>query len=143
MKKVVLAYSGGLDTSICTSLLKERYDFGEVIAVIVDVGQPKDDIKMARERAEMLADGSYVIDAKEEFVEEYVFPLVKANGCYEGYVLGTAIARPLIAKKSWKLQRRKRRRRLRTAVRERETISSDLISSSLSPGSTLSLQSGN
>ena len=99
MKKVILAYSGGLDTSICISLLKERYDFDDVIAVIVDVGQPKDDIKMARERAEMLADGSYVIDAKEEFVEEYVFPLVKANGCYEGYVLGTAIARPLIAKK--------------------------------------------
>ncbi|RZN64935.1 MAG: argininosuccinate synthase [Candidatus Methanoliparum thermophilum] len=99
MKKVVLAYSGGLDTSICIFLLKERYNFDEVISVIVDVGQPEEDIKIAKERAERFADKTYRIDAKEEFVNDYIIPSIKANGCYEGYVLGTAIARPLIAKK--------------------------------------------
>jgi argininosuccinate synthase len=99
MKKVVLAYSGGLDTSVCIFLLKERYDFDEVISVIVDVGQPEEDIKTAKERAERFADKVYCIDAREEFVNDYIIPSIKANGCYEGYVLGTAIARPLIAKK--------------------------------------------
>lgn len=98
-KKVVLAYSGGLDTSVCIPLLKEHYDFDHVITVIVDVGQPKEDIKNAREKAQMISDKNYTIDANTEFVEDYIFPLIKANGNYEGYVLGTAIARPLIAKK--------------------------------------------
>jgi argininosuccinate synthase len=98
-KKVVLAYSGGLDTSVCIPLLKEHYDFDRVITVIVDVGQPKEDIKNAREKAQMISDKNYTIDANTEFVEDYIFPLIKANGNYEGYVLGTAIARPLIAKK--------------------------------------------
>jgi len=99
MKKVVLAYSGGLDTSICIPLLKEHYGYNEVIAVIVDVGQPEEDLKEATERGEELSDLYKRIDAKAEFVQDYVFPLIKANGNYEGYVLGTAIARPLIAKK--------------------------------------------
>jgi argininosuccinate synthase len=98
-KKVVLAYSGGLDTSVCIPLLKEHYDFDRVITVIVDVGQPKEDIKNAMEKAQMISDKNYTIDANTEFVEDYIFPLIKANGNYEGYVLGTAIARPLIAKK--------------------------------------------
>jgi argininosuccinate synthase len=99
MKKVVLAYSGGLDTSICIPLLKEHYGYDEVIAVIVDVGQPEEDLKEATERGEELSDLYKLIDAKAEFVQDYIFPLIKANGNYEGYVLGTAIARPLIAKK--------------------------------------------
>ncbi len=98
MKKVALAYSGGLDTSVCIPLLRERYGYDEVIAVTVDVGQPEAEIKEAKERGEMLSDSYRDVDAKEEFVHEYIFPLIKANGCYEGYVLGTAIARPLIAK---------------------------------------------
>ncbi|MHC1579807.1 MAG: argininosuccinate synthase [Candidatus Alkanophagales archaeon] len=97
--KVVLAYSGGLDTSVCIPLLRERYGFDEVIAVTVDVGQPPEDIREARERGERLSDKHVLIDAKREFVYDYIFPLIKANGCYEGYVLGTAIARPLIARK--------------------------------------------
>jgi argininosuccinate synthase len=97
--KVVLAYSGGLDTSICIPILKENYDFDTVITVIVDVGQPIDEITNAQRKAEMIADKNFTIDAKTEFVEDYIFPLIKANGNYEGYVLGTAIARPLIAKK--------------------------------------------
>jgi len=98
-KKVVLAYSGGLDTSVCIPLLKEQYDFDYVITVIVDVGQPKEEIKNAMKKAQMISDKNYTIDANTEFVEDYIFPLIKANGNYEGYVLGTAIARPLIAKK--------------------------------------------
>lgn len=99
MKRVVLAYSGGLDTSVCIPLLRERYGYDEVIAVTVDVGQPEDDIKEAVERGKKLSDVHKLIDAQEEFVRDYIFLLIKANGNYEGYVLGTAIARPLIAKK--------------------------------------------
>jgi argininosuccinate synthase len=99
MKRVVLAYSGGLDTSVCIPLLRERYGYDEVIAVTVDVGQPEDDIREAVERGKKLSDVHKLIDAQEEFVRDYIFPLIKANGNYEGYVLGTAIARPLIAKK--------------------------------------------
>jgi argininosuccinate synthase len=100
VSEVVLAYSGGLDTSVCIPLLKERYGFDKVITVLVDVGQPQEDIERGNKRASQLANEHFVIDAKKEFVESYIFPLIKANGSYEGYVLGTAIARPLIAKKS-------------------------------------------
>lgn len=99
MKKVVLAYSGGLDTSVCIPLLKGQYGYDEVIAVLVDVGQPEADIKEGVERGEKLGDSFKLVDAKDEFVRDYIFRLIKANGSYEGYVLGTAIARPLIAKK--------------------------------------------
>ncbi|MDI3502894.1 MAG: argininosuccinate synthase [Archaeoglobi archaeon] len=100
MRKVVLAYSGGLDTSVCIPLLREKYGFDEVITVTVNVGQPEEEIKEAEKKAEILSDRHYTIDALQEFVEDYIFPLIKANGCYEGYVLGTAIARPLIAMKT-------------------------------------------
>ncbi len=96
MSEVVLAYSGGLDTSVCIPLLKERYGFDRVVTVLVDVGQPKSDIERGNKRALQLADEHYVIDAKAEFVDNFLFPLIKANGSYEGYVLGTAIARPLM-----------------------------------------------
>ncbi len=98
MKKVVLAYSGGLDTSVCIPLLREHYGYDEVIAVTVDVGQPEEDLMEARARAEKLSDSFVLVDAKRDFVYNYIFPLIKANGMYEGYVLGTAIARPLIAR---------------------------------------------
>jgi argininosuccinate synthase len=98
-KKVVLAYSGGLDTSVAIRWLQERYGF-EVIAVSVDVGQPgnlDEDVKRAKIIGAMKA---YAIDAKEEFVKNYIFPSLKANAMYEGsYPLSTAIARPLIVKK--------------------------------------------
>ena len=99
MKTVVLAYSGGLDTSVCIPLLKERYDYDKVITVVADVGQPAAEIDDATRRAETLADAHYTLDLKDEFVADYLFPSIKANGLYEGYVLGTALARPLIAKK--------------------------------------------
>ncbi len=107
MSEVVLAYSGGLDTSVCIPLLRERYGFDKVTTVLVDVGQPKSDIERGNLRAKQLADDHYVIDAKEEFVRDYLFPLIKANGSYEGYVLGTAIARPLIASKAVEVARKK------------------------------------
>lgn len=99
MKKVVLAYSGGLDTSISINWLKENYGV-EVIAALVDVGQP-DDLREASGRAlELGALKSEVLDAKDEFVINYVFPAIKANLYYEKkYPLATALARPLIAKK--------------------------------------------
>ncbi|VVB70438.1 Argininosuccinate synthase [uncultured archaeon] len=100
VSEVVLAYSGGLDTSVCIPLLRERYGFDKVVTVLVDVGQPRSDIERGNLRAEKLADEHYVIDARKEFVDTCLFPLIKANGSYEGYVLGTAIARPLIASKA-------------------------------------------
>jgi len=99
MKKVVLAYSGGLDTSVCIPLLREHYGYDEVISVLVDVGQREEEITEAVERGKRLSDLFKLVNAKDEFVSDYIFPLIKANGNYEGYVLGTAIARPLIAKK--------------------------------------------
>jgi argininosuccinate synthase len=99
MKKVVLAYSGGLDTSVCIPLLKEHYGCDYAITVTVDVGQPEKEIEQAQNKAEKISQKHYTIDAKDEFVKDYIFPLIKANGSYEGYVLGTSIARPLIAKK--------------------------------------------
>lgn len=106
VSEVVLAYSGGLDTSVCIPLLRERYGFDKVVTVLVDVGQPPSDIERGNLRAKQLADKHYVIDARKEFVESYVFPLIKANGSYEGYVLGTAIARPLIATKAVEIARK-------------------------------------
>ena len=99
MKTVVLAYSGGLDTSVAIPLLRERYGCDRVITVVADVGQPASEIASATERAETLADAHYTLDLKNEFVDDFIIPSIKANGLYEGYVLGTALARPLIAKK--------------------------------------------
>ncbi len=99
MSKVVLSYSGGLDTSVCVPILREQYQYDEIVTVTVDVGQPERDLRNAEARAGKLSDKHYTVDAKNEFVETYLFPLIKANGNYEGYTLGQAIARPLIAKK--------------------------------------------
>lgn len=95
--KIVLAFSGGLDTSICVPLLKEHYGYDEVVTVAVDVGQPADDIEAATEKGKLIADTHYTIDITERFVNEQIIPSIKANGSYEGYPMGTALARPLIA----------------------------------------------
>ena len=98
-KKVVLAYSGGLDTSIIIPWLKENYDV-DVIACCINVGQG-DELDTVREKA--LSTGAskiYIEDVRQEFVSEYIMPTLKSGAVYEGkYLLGTAMARPLIAKK--------------------------------------------
>ena len=96
---VVSAYSGGLDSTLVTILLKEVYGFKEVIPVLVDVGQGGEEIQVAFERAEKLNLNPIFFDAKEEFVKEYVFKCIKANGSYEGYPIGTSMSRVLIASK--------------------------------------------
>ncbi|MEM2965140.1 MAG: argininosuccinate synthase [Candidatus Bathyarchaeia archaeon] len=98
-KAVALAYSGGLDSTALLILLKERYGFEQVIPVLVDVGQGEEDVKIARERAEILGEELVFYDAKKEFVTEYVHKCIKANGSYEGYPVGTSMSRVLIASK--------------------------------------------
>ena len=94
---VALAFSGGLDTTVCVPLLKEEYGFDEVIGVTVDVGQPSYEFDEAEETAEALGLDHYVVDATEEFAD-LCLQAVKANADYQGYPLGTALARPVIAK---------------------------------------------
>lgn len=100
IKKVVLAYSGGLDTSIIIPWLKENYNNCEVIAVSVDVGQGSELEGLMEKALNTGASKLYVEDVKTEFVEDFVFPTLKAGAIYEhDYLLGTAFARPIIAKK--------------------------------------------
>ncbi len=98
-QKIVLAYSGGLDTSVILHWLKHNYK-ADIIACVVDVGQNEDFEEIKRRAYKIGAKKVYVIDAKEEFVRDYIFKILKADAVYEGkYLLGTSIARPLIAKK--------------------------------------------
>ncbi len=99
IKKVVLAYSGGLDTSVILKWLKDVYGC-EVVTFTADLGQGEE-LEPARKKAEMLGIKEiYIDDLREEFVRDYVFPMFRANAIYEGtYLLGTSIARPLIAKR--------------------------------------------
>ena len=100
IKKVVLAYSGGLDTSVIIPWLKENYNGCEVIAVCADLGQG-DELEQVHDKAlNSGASKCFILDLKEEFIKDYVFPCVKADAVYENkYLLGTSFARPLIAKK--------------------------------------------
>lgn len=106
MPKVVLAYSGGLDTSIIIPWLKENYGY-EVIALTADLGQ-REELEPLNEKAiKTGASKIYIEDARREFVEEYIFPTLKAGAIYEGkYLLGTSMARPLIAKKMVEIARK-------------------------------------
>jgi len=105
-EKILLAYSGGLDTSVAIHWLKEKYGC-EVIAVTVDVGQ-SDDLKDAMRRAKTIgASRAWMIDAKKEFADDFILPALKANSLYEGnYPLSTAIARPLIVEKLVEMAKR-------------------------------------
>ncbi len=105
IKKVVLAYSGGLDTSIILKWLQETYAC-EVVTFTADLGQGEE-LEPARKKAEMLGIKEiFIEDLREEFVRDYVFPMFRANALYEGvYLLGTSIARPLIAKRQIEIAR--------------------------------------
>jgi argininosuccinate synthase len=107
IKKVVLAYSGGLDTSIILKWLQETYK-AEVVTFTADLGQGEE-LAPARKKAELLGikpGNIFIEDLREEFVRDYVFPMFRANALYEGiYLLGTSIARPLIAKKQIEIAR--------------------------------------
>ena len=115
IKRVVLAYSGGLDTSIILKWLQTTYG-AEVVTFTADLGQGEE-LEPARRKAEMLGikpEHIFIEDLREEFVRDYVFPMFRANAQYEGqYLLGTSIARPLIAKRLVEIARQGRRRRHR------------------------------
>src|SRR5436305_8689543 len=97
--RVLLLYSGGLDTSVMLTWIQERYD-AEVVALTVNLGQPGEDYEVIRGKALQLgAQECHILDAREEFAQEYVLPAIKANAIYGlGYPLFTALGRPLIAK---------------------------------------------
>lgn len=98
-KKIVLAYSGGLDTTVSIKWLQEKYD-AEIVTVTVDIGQDENFAQIGGRARALEVANHYTVDAKEEFVREYIFPSIRANGLYQGkYPLGTALARPLIASK--------------------------------------------
>ena len=99
VKKIVLAYSGGLDTSVILKWLQDQYNC-EVVTFTADLGQ-KEEIEPARAKAKSAGVKEiFIEDLREEFVRDYVFPMFRANTVYEGeYLLGTSIARPLIAKR--------------------------------------------
>jgi len=96
MTRVALAFSGGLDTTVCVPLLEEEYGYDEVVGVTVDVGQPEEEFAEARETADALGLEHHVVDAQAEFAE-LCLDAVCANATYQGYPLGTALARPVIA----------------------------------------------
>jgi len=97
--KVVLVYSGGLDTSICVPMMREEYGYTEVITVTVDVGQ-------AEEKAAAMGTTHFTVDAKDEFTRDYCFSALQANGDYQGYPMSTSIARPIIAAKAVEVARK-------------------------------------
>jgi argininosuccinate synthase len=94
--RIALAFSGGLDTTVCVPILEEEYGFDEVVGVTVDVGQPKDEFDEAEKTAAALDLEHHVVDAREAFAETCL-DAVRANATYQGYPLGTALARPVIA----------------------------------------------
>ncbi len=108
VSKIILAYSGGLDTSVILKWLKETYRCA-VVAFCADIGQGEELSEVAEKARATGADEVYVLDLKEEFVREFVFPMLRANAVYEGsYLLGTSIARPLIAKAQVEVARESR-----------------------------------
>jgi argininosuccinate synthase len=108
IKKIVLAYSGGLDTSVAIPWLKDEYG-AEVIAFCADLGQGEDLKKVKQKAIRTGASKVYIEDLREEFVKHYVFPMLRGNAVYEhSYLLGTSIARPLIAKKQIEIARKEK-----------------------------------
>ena len=107
-KKIILAYSGGLDTSIILHWLKEEYN-ADIIAYIADLGQGEDLKKAAKKAKEVGASKVYIEDLRNEFIKDFVFPMIQSSAIYEGsYLLGTSIARPLIAKRQIEIAKKEK-----------------------------------
>ena len=122
IKKVVLAYSGGLDTSIIIPWLKENYNNCEVIAVAADVGQGKELSGLEEKAKKTGASKLYIEDLNQVFVEDFIFPTVKAGAVYENkYLLGTSFARPIIAKRIVEIAKAEGADAICHAVPEKET----------------------
>ena len=108
IRKVVLAYSGGLDTSVILKWIQETYQC-QVIAFCADLGQGEDLQAIKRKALAVGASKVYVEDLREVFVKDYIFPMLRANAVYEGYyLLGTSIARPLIARRQIEIAKREK-----------------------------------
>src|SRR5580698_6753495 len=106
--KIVLAYSGGLDTSVLLSWIKEKYD-AEIIAFCADIGQEGELRGLKKKALKTGASKIYIDDLREEFARDFIFPMMQAGAVYEGqYFLGTSIARPLIAKRMIEIARREK-----------------------------------
>ena len=107
-KSIVLAYSGGLDTSIILHWLKENYN-ADIIAYIADLGQGENLKSIAKRAKKVGAKKVYVENLRNEFVKDYIFPMIQASSVYEGnYLLGTSIARPLIAKRQIEIAKKEK-----------------------------------
>ena len=125
-KKIVLAYSGGLDTSIILKWLQENYD-SEVIAYTADIGQEMDRKKIVKNAKKLGVKKIIINNLKNTFVKEYVFPMIRGHAIYEGiYLLGTSIARPLIAKDQIKVAKNLKRSLFRMVQQAKEMIKLDL-----------------
>src|SRR5271157_2814632 len=106
--KIVLAYSGGLDTSVILSWLKEKYD-AELVAFCANIGQEEELKGLEAKARKTGASRCYIVDLQEEFARDFIFPMIQAGAIYEGqYLLGTSIARPLIAKGMIEIARREK-----------------------------------
>ncbi|MBR4749421.1 MAG: argininosuccinate synthase [Abditibacteriota bacterium] len=99
-RKVIIVYSGGLDTSVCIPMMREDYGFDEIVTVTVNVGLPAEEIKQAEDKAIAMGCKHYTKDCVDEFAKDYIFKAIKANGDYQGYPLSTSIARPLVSQKA-------------------------------------------
>jgi len=125
-KKIVLAYSGGLDTSIILKWLQENYD-SEVIAYTADIGQEIDRKKIFKNAKKLGVKKIIINNLKNTFVKEYVFPMIRGHAVYEGvYLLGTSIARPLIAKDQIKVAKKFKALLSHMVQRVKEMIKLDL-----------------
>ena len=124
--KIVLAYSGGLDTSIILKWLQENYG-SEVIAYTADIGQKMNKSKIIKNAKKLGVKNIIIEDLKNTFVKDYVYPMVRGHALYEGtYLLGTSIARPLIAKDKLLLQKNLKHLQFHMAQQEKEMTKLDL-----------------
>ena len=126
IKKIVLAFSGGLDTSVILKWLQEKFSC-EVATFTADIGQIGEVSKAKEVANDLGVKQIFIEDLKEEFVKDYVFPMLRANAVYEGtYLLGTAIARPLIAKKQIEIAKKLEQTVFRMVQQAKEMTKLDL-----------------